>query len=431
MIPDYDAVVIDEAHELVVAGHPGRHRRAARPPTSTGRPGVPSGTSRAPRPTTSPTRPTRCADAIAAASTRPHRLRARRSSATRWCWSATRPAPASRRTPRTSDCRRGRRRPHPGPGSVQEVFVDRRADGRRHRGRRALAGRGRRPDPAAAVRRAARRSGARCATSCSPTRPSVFTSATLMLGGDFSAVATSVGLKPSERVDRRRDGADDDEDALPWRGLDVGVAVRLRPAGDPLRRPAPAAARPRRPGQGPARRDRRAGRRRARAARSGCSLSRRAAETAAEEVRERLPHLTTLAQGDAQLPELAKQFVEDPHTCLFGTCSPVAGPRRPGRHLPAGAHRPDPVPAPRRPADERPPARRRQGRRQRLHAGRRHPRRAAAGPGLGPADPHDHRPRRRRRARPAAGDRPLRRRSSRPACRRCGPPPTRRWSARR
>ena len=31
------------------------------------------------------------------------------------------------------------------------------------------------------------------------------------------------------------------------------------------------------------------------------------------------PHLTTLAQGDAQLPELAKQFVEDPHTCLFGT----------------------------------------------------------------------------------------------------------------
>ncbi len=38
-------------------------------------------------------------------------------------------------------------------------------------------------------------------------------------------------------------------------------------------------------------------------------------------MRERLPHLTTLAQGDAQLPELAKQFVEDPHTCLFGTLS--------------------------------------------------------------------------------------------------------------
>ena len=60
---------------------------------------------------------------------------------------------------------------------------------------------------------------------------------------------------------------------------------------------------------------------RPRAARSGLFSSRRAAETAAEAVRERLPHLTTLAQGDAQLPELAKQFVSDPHTCLFGTLS--------------------------------------------------------------------------------------------------------------
>ena len=56
-------------------------------------------------------------------------------------------------------------------------------------------------------------------------------------------------------------------------------------------------------------------------ARSACSRRRRAAETAAEAVRAKLPHLTTLAQGDAQLPELAKQFVEDPHTCLFGTLS--------------------------------------------------------------------------------------------------------------
>ena len=53
----------------------------------------------------------------------------------------------------------------------------------------------------------------------------------------------------------------------------------------------------------------------------GLFSSRRAAETAAEAVRERLPHLTTLAQGDAQLPELARQFVDDPHTCLFGTLS--------------------------------------------------------------------------------------------------------------
>ena len=44
----------------------------------------------------------------------------------------------------------------------------------------------------------------------------------------------------------------------------------------------------------------------------GLFSSRRAAEAAAEVVRERLPHLTTLAQGDAQLPELAAQFVERP-----------------------------------------------------------------------------------------------------------------------
>jgi ATP-dependent DNA helicase DinG len=53
----------------------------------------------------------------------------------------------------------------------------------------------------------------------------------------------------------------------------------------------------------------------------GLFSSRRAADRAAEAVRERLPHLTTLAQGDAQLPELTRQFVEDPHTCLFGTLS--------------------------------------------------------------------------------------------------------------
>ncbi|MFC6345528.1 ATP-dependent DNA helicase, partial [Nocardioides hankookensis] len=47
----------------------------------------------------------------------------------------------------------------------------------------------------------------------------VFTSATLMLGGDFSSVATSVGLKPSERVDGP---AERTGDAMPWRGLDVG-----------------------------------------------------------------------------------------------------------------------------------------------------------------------------------------------------------------
>lgn len=146
-------------------------------------------------------------------------------------------------------------------------------------------------------------------------KTAVFTSATLMLGGDFNAVATSFGLKPTER-----DAEERDEETLPWRGIDVGspfdygqqailyVARHLPPPG--------------RDGLGPRQLDEIVELVDAAEGRTlGLFSSRRAAETAAEEVRRRLPHLTTLAQGDAQLPELAKQFVEDPHTCLFGTLS--------------------------------------------------------------------------------------------------------------
>ncbi len=152
----------------------------------------------------------------------------------------------------------------------------------------------------------------------------VMTSATLMLGGDFSVVATNVGLKASERVgDPGAEGGADLErtdEVLPWTGLDVGspfdygrqgilyVARHLPPPG--------------RDGLVAAQLDEIVELVDAAAGRTlGLFSSRRAAETAAEAVRERLPHLTTLAQGDAQLPELARQFVEDPFTCLFGTLS--------------------------------------------------------------------------------------------------------------
>ncbi len=148
----------------------------------------------------------------------------------------------------------------------------------------------------------------------------VMTSATLMLGGDFSALATSVGLKPAERLVDSGMVAEPGADALPWVGLDVGspfdygqqailyVARHLPPPG--------------RDGLGSAQLDEIAELVDAAGGRTlGLFSSRRAAETAAEAIRERLPHLTTLAQGEAQLPELARQFVEDPHTCLFGTLS--------------------------------------------------------------------------------------------------------------
>ncbi len=131
----------------------------------------------------------------------------------------------------------------------------------------------------------------------------VFTSATLRIGGDFTTIAPTLGLE------------DDD-----YTGLDVGspfdygrqaifyVARHLPPPG--------------RDGLGKAQLDEIVELVDAAGGRTlGLFSSRRAAETAAEEVRTRLPHLTTLAQGDAQLPELARQFVSDPHTCLFGTLS--------------------------------------------------------------------------------------------------------------
>ena len=143
----------------------------------------------------------------------------------------------------------------------------------------------------------------------------VFTSATLKLGGDFDAVAGSLGLKPAERGEGERT-----EDVLPWQGVDVGspfdygkqgilyVARHLPPPG--------------RDGLGQAQLDEIVELVDAADGRAlGLFSSRRAAEAAAEVVRVRLPHLTTLAQGDAQLPELAAQFVSDPHTVLFGTLS--------------------------------------------------------------------------------------------------------------
>ncbi len=152
----------------------------------------------------------------------------------------------------------------------------------------------------------------------------VFTSATLMLGGDFTVVASSVGLTPGERVvdteagDRPSDESSDEP--IPWRGLDVGSPFDYgRQAILYVASHLPA---PGRDGLGEAQLDEIVGLVDAAEGRTlGLFSSRRAAEAAAAVVRERLPHLTTLAQGEAQLPELARQFVEDPHTCLFGTLS--------------------------------------------------------------------------------------------------------------
>ncbi|MEO5854367.1 MAG: ATP-dependent DNA helicase [Nocardioides sp.] len=148
----------------------------------------------------------------------------------------------------------------------------------------------------------------------------VFTSATLMLGGDFSSVATSVGLKPTEQVMAPAPTPTATDEVLPWRGLDVGSPFDY--AKQAILYVARHLPQPGRDGLVAAQLDEIVELVDAAEGRTlGLFSSRRAAERAAEEVRERLPHLTTLAQGDAQLPELAKQFVGDAHTCLFGTLS--------------------------------------------------------------------------------------------------------------
>jgi ATP-dependent DNA helicase DinG len=172
----------------------------------------------------------------------------------------------------------------------------------------------------------------------------VLTSATLKLGGDFRALATSIGLRGGERIedavaadadaddaaDGETDaGAEPDDDRVRWRGIDVGspfdyrrqailyVARQLPPPG--------------RDGLGDPQLTEIAELVEAAGGRTlGLFSSRRAAETATEALRERLSDVEVWCQGEAQLPELARRFVEDPRTCLFGTLSLWQGVDLPG-----------------------------------------------------------------------------------------------------
>ena len=144
----------------------------------------------------------------------------------------------------------------------------------------------------------------------------ILTSATLKLGGGFEPIARSLGLRPND-------------DEVPWNAIDVGspfdyqkqgmlyVAKHLPPPG--------------RDGLGDAQIDEIGDLIEAAGGRTlGLFSSRRAAETAAERVRERLPDLDIWCQGDAQLPELARRFTDNPRTCLFGTLSLWQGVDMPG-----------------------------------------------------------------------------------------------------
>ncbi|MCD9198366.1 ATP-dependent DNA helicase [Aeromicrobium wangtongii] len=142
----------------------------------------------------------------------------------------------------------------------------------------------------------------------------VLTSATLKLGGGFEPVARSLGLWG---------------DDPPWTSLDVGSPFDYAKQGMlyvAKHLPAPG-----RDGLEEAQLAEITDLIEAAGGRTlGLFSSRRGAEKAAEEVRERLPDLDIWCQGDAQLPELARRFAETPSACLFGTLSLWQGVDLPG-----------------------------------------------------------------------------------------------------
>lgn len=155
-------------------------------------------------------------------------------------------------------------------------------------------------------------------------RTTVLTSATLKLGGDFTPIATTVGLKENERLD----SGQLDADAVPWRGIDVGSPFEYRRQGILyIARSLPP---PGRDGLSDASLAEVAELLEASDGRAlGLFSSRRAAEIAAVYARKQLP-LTILCQGDAQLPDLTRRFIQDEKASLFGTLSLWQGVDVPG-----------------------------------------------------------------------------------------------------
>jgi ATP-dependent DNA helicase DinG len=167
----------------------------------------------------------------------------------------------------------------------------------------------------------------------------VLTSATLKLGGDFTPIATSLGLKIEERLGslprtndhRPHETAENDleNSGIPWRGLDVGSPFEYRRQG--ILYVARSLPPPGRDGLSEASLAEIAELVEASDGRAlGLFSSRKAAEVAAVYTRKRLPNLTILCQGDAQLPELTRRFIAEERATLFGTLSLWQGVDVPG-----------------------------------------------------------------------------------------------------
>lgn len=154
----------------------------------------------------------------------------------------------------------------------------------------------------------------------------VLTSATLKIGGDFTAVARDVGLQPAERV---KDAPEVLETEMAWRGIDVGSPFDYRHQGILyVGRDLP---RPGRDGISRRALDDLAELVWAAGGRTlGLFASQRSAVAAAEHVRKTLPSLPVLCQGEGHLAGLTRRFIAEPQACLFGTLSLWQGVDVPG-----------------------------------------------------------------------------------------------------
>ncbi len=160
-----------------------------------------------------------------------------------------------------------------------------------------------------------------------PDVTAVFTSATLTIGGSFDALARQLGLSSAGRNDVEQTART--RPAPRWHGVDVGspfdytrqgilyIATRLPPPSRDGLSEAALAEIVELVGAAGGRT-------------LGLFASHRNATAAASHVRAALPDMTVLCQGDAQLPELTRRFIEQPTTSLFGTLSLWQGVDVPG-----------------------------------------------------------------------------------------------------
>ncbi|WIY83652.1 ATP-dependent DNA helicase [Propionimicrobium sp. PCR01-08-3] len=144
----------------------------------------------------------------------------------------------------------------------------------------------------------------------------VLTSATLTLGGAFESTAGSVGLRRADRIEL----TDEAGDAGNWRAIDVGSPFEYRKQG--ILYIASSLPNPGRDGIGSAALTELAELIWAADGRTlGLFASQRSAEAAADHLRDALPALKVMCQGQANLSELTRTFITDEHSVLVGTMS--------------------------------------------------------------------------------------------------------------